>query len=82
MGKYFCPNFRPHLHSKHLDFKTQQYIENLKNAQNAQMIGLNSGQDISHIPPPMLQGELKTLILPNFTLLGDLVSKRSNRSKI
>jgi len=39
---------------------------------NAQMIGLNSGQDIGPIP---------LLSLPDFSVLGDLVSKHSNRQK-
>jgi len=52
----FCPNFWPHSHSKHSGFKTEQHIEILKNAQDAQMMGLNSGQDSSPIPVQLLQG--------------------------
>jgi len=69
--------FRPHSHSKRSGFKTGQYIEILKNAKDAQLIVLNSGQDISSISPPFLQG-----VKNKFSLLKALVSKRSNKQKI
>jgi len=56
MGK-FCPNFRPHSYYQRSGFKTEQCIENLK---NAQMIGLNSGQDSSPIAPPIFTRVKKT----------------------
>jgi len=67
VGK-FCPNVLPHLHSKCSGFKTKQYIEILKNARFVQMIGLNSGQDISPISPPIFTGVQKPN-LPNFNIL-------------
>jgi len=42
----------------------EQYIEIPKTAQNVKMIGLNSDQAISPIPPPFLQCGQKTQILP------------------
>jgi len=63
VGK-FCPDFRPHSHYKRSGFKTEQHIENLENAQDAQMSGVNNGQDIFPISPQFLQG-VKRQILPN-----------------
>jgi len=78
MGK-FCPNFRPHSHSKRSVFKAEQHIKILKTTQDAEMIG---GQDISPVSTPIFTGGLKKQMLPNFIILGVLVSKRSNGSKI
>jgi len=75
---YFYSDFRLHSHHKRSGFKTEQYIEILKNAQDVQMIGLNSGQDISPIHLPIFTGGQKQIWL-NFTLLEALVSKWSNR---
>jgi len=56
VGK-LCADFRPHSHSKRPGFKTEQYIENLKDAHDVQMIALNSGQDSFLISPPIFTGE-------------------------
>jgi len=48
----------------HTSFKIKQYIEILKNAQDAQMIGLNSGQDISPIPPRIFTEASKNKFYP------------------
>jgi len=78
MGK-FCLNFRLHSHYKRSGFKIQQDIENLKNTQNAQMIGLNSIQENFPILPPIFTGVKNNFAL--FYLLGTLVSEWSNKLK-
>jgi len=63
----FCPDFRPHSHSKHYGFKTEQCIEDLEKKYADDISGQNSGQDSSLTPSQFLQKD-KT-ILPNLTLL-------------
>jgi len=58
-------------------FKTKKYIENLKNAEDAPMTGLKVAKRVS-----LIFTGVKTLIVPNFTLLGALISEWSNRSKV
>jgi len=50
-----------HSSSKRSVFKTEQYIENLKHAQDAQMMGLKDRQNSSHIPPKFLHGVKKQI---------------------
>jgi len=56
----------------------EQYIENLKSAENAPIIGLNSKVFLS---PPIFKGVKINPILPNFTRLWALVSERSKDQK-
>jgi len=77
----FCPDFRPHSHSKRSGFKGDLYIKNLKNAQNVPTVELKVAKRVPLSLLQFLQG-VKKLILPNFTILGALVSEQGNKSKI
>jgi len=73
----FAPIFDPTRIPSTLVSK-QSNIENLKNAQNAQMIGLKMTKIFPLSLPKFLQGVKKPQvcpILPNFAILGALVSK-------
>jgi len=59
----------------------EQYFEILKNAQDAQMIGLKETK-IFLFSFPNFTARIKKQILHNCTLLGALVFKQSNKSKI